>query len=327
MTGFRKLETYINQYGDVEGRKRYETVLRRRALREVRMSYPDDARVECAGCGAHMKRITPTHLKHNCVESIDLAEYQRRYPNALVCPSGVADVHKITEETLVERYGKEQGQIKWQSYRKKQATSNSFEYKQEKHGWSLEEYNEYNQTRASTLSNFIARHGEEDGLLKWKEYVERQRYTTSLSYFIETYGLANGTTKYLNFVEKRSFAGCDHRSKVEMLAFESIKVSVEELQLSVRLDNLYWGPYDYGNLASKKLIEFYGTYWHADPRFYDREYFFKQKQQFAHQIWARDRAKRTFALNRGFRVCVIWEHDWYNDKQGVIDYVTEWWKK
>ena len=110
----------------------------------------------------------------------------------------------VTKEKMIKKYGITEGTERWNSYCKKQADSNKFEYKHEKHGMTYEEYDEYNKSRAVTLDNMIKRYGVQDGLFHWNQYVERQRYTCTLEYFIEKYGDTIGTEKYNDFVEKRN---------------------------------------------------------------------------------------------------------------------------
>ena len=99
------------------------------------------------------------------------------------------------------------------------------------------------------------------------------------------------------------------------------------IELSIRLPNIYYGPYDYGNIEKRKLVEFYGTYWHADPRFFDKDHKHLQKNQSAAQIQSRDQAKRTYAINQGFTIFVIWEHDWYKNKASVLEHIKGYWNE
>ena len=64
---------------------------------------------------------------------------------------------------------------------------------------------------------------------------------------------------------------------------------------------------------------------HADPRFFEADHFFSQKNQTSAQIRARDQAKRTYALSNGFDIQIIWEHDWRKNKQQVITELLKWW--
>lgn len=324
MTGFRKEATYVKKYGEEIGKQKFQKVLAHRDSRLHRRSVDESMMVTCELCKKQFKRITRTHLAHSCIESITTAEYLQRFPDTSLMSSDLKSLYRNTKETIIEKYGEDNGSKKWKDYCSVQSLTNSFEYKAEKYNLTREEFNSYNTNRSSTLENFIARHGEEAGLLKWDEYRERQRYTTSIGYFIEKYGEVVGIEKYENFCKGRNMID-KLQSKIEVEAYRELSVYLDTLEQSVRLDNIYYGPYDYGNISEKKLIEFYGTYWHADPRFYDSHTMLLQKNQTAKQIWARDQAKRTFATNNGFYVYVIWEHDWRKNKQQTIENILRWW--
>lgn len=99
------------------------------------------------------------------------------------------EAHAVTLENLVRKYGEEEGKKKWDNYCKKQSETNTFEYKKEKYGWTKEQFDEYNASRAVTKKNLIRRWGKEEGLKKWNKYVDRQVETKSKDYVIEKYGV------------------------------------------------------------------------------------------------------------------------------------------
>ena len=49
-----------------------------------------------------------------------------------------------TKEKAIKKYGEVDGLKKWEEYCKKQAISNTFEYKQNKYGWTKDQFDEYN---------------------------------------------------------------------------------------------------------------------------------------------------------------------------------------
>jgi len=55
-----------------------------------------------------------------------------------------------TLKNMVEKYGKDEGEKRWEIYRQKQAYTNSYEYKKEKYGWSYDEWETYNKSRGSS---------------------------------------------------------------------------------------------------------------------------------------------------------------------------------
>ncbi len=60
----------------------------------------------------------------------------------------------------------------------------------------------------------------------------------------------------------------------------------------------------------KLIIEYNGTYWHYDPRFYEPDHFEDRRNEFAWQIWERDQEKENIATNNGYKFFTIWQYDW-----------------
>ena len=66
-----------------------------------------------------------------------------------------------------------------------------------------------------------------------------------------------------------------------------------------------------------KAIEIQGTYWHADPRIYDKTYYNKAKNMTAEEIWNYDLNKKQLIESLNINVIYIWEEDWVNDQENV----------
>lgn len=236
----------------------------------------------------------------------------------------------LTEENFIKKYGKDEGFRRWNSYREKQAKSNTFEYKKDKYGWTLDEFNQYNKSRSVTLENLIFRHGVERGTEKYNVYVEAQRYSTSLEYFIEKYGEQDGTDRYERFCRLRGHSyesylerldGDEALALTELAKFYSTKSSVysssaickkfckilhqrlsREYDFSVYYDDYtreyYFGIPKYGLAVVDffvkeldKVVEFYGDYWHCNPTIYNPEHIIKHPN------------------TNGKLVSEVWEHD------------------
>lgn len=69
------------------------------------------------------------------------------YEDALIARDTYNKKSVPTLDNMILKYGKDEGEKRWDIYRQKQAYSNSFEYKKEKYGWTLEEWNNYNKSR------------------------------------------------------------------------------------------------------------------------------------------------------------------------------------
>ena len=109
----------------------------------------------------------------------------------------IGNNRKVTLEKMIASYGIEEGKRRFEHYRALQAETNTFEYKQKKFGMTREEFDKYNKSRAVTLENLVARHGEKEGRSIWESYKKRQAYAgCKLEYFIEKYGEEDGKRKY-----------------------------------------------------------------------------------------------------------------------------------
>lgn len=259
----------------------------------------------------------------------------------------------VSLENMIKMYGEEEGKKKFEQYREKQAYSNSFEYKQKKHGWTKEEYDSFNKSRAVTLENLIKKHGDEKGKEIWKNYCTRQAYTSTNEYlidkfgeeetnninlckshkldgFISRYGEEEGRKRYDEYIEN---AKCNKTYSETSLKF--FNTLIERLKNEkINCDNVMYGEYEKlqwsksGDLyyfdffipELKFVIEFNGDYWHCNPSKYKGEYYHPHKKMTAFQIWEYDDIKKNVIKNEfGYNVFVVWENDVKKHKDEVID--------
>lgn len=123
-----------------------------------------------------------------CPNSMSKAAYNVPDEDYTILKQKSKEKHGVTLENLTRKWGEEIGKQKWEHYCKKQAETNTFEYKKEKYGWTKEQFDEYNASRAVTKENLIKRWGEEEGIKTWNKYVDRQIQTKSKDYVIDKYG-------------------------------------------------------------------------------------------------------------------------------------------
>jgi len=76
---------------------------------------------------------------------------------------------------------------------------------------------------------------------------------------------------------------------------------------------------DIVNFEKKIIIEYNGDLYHANPIIYKPDDYIKMIKMTAKEKWKKDRAK-NFRLRRlGWQVIVIWENEWNNDRQSVLN--------
>lgn len=215
---------------------------------------------------------------------------------------------------MIKKYGEEKGLEKWDSYCQKQAITNTFEYKQEKYGMSEKEFKEFNKSRACTKELFIKRHGEEEGIKKWNEYCERQRYTNSLEYFIKTYGEKIGYEKYMSFDSQRvSFGGASNvadnffEDLIKNKIFENHEIYFNNHPMEYNVGGYRLDFYD---KTLNLVIEFYGDFWHMNPHIYkiDDSICIWGKETIAKNKWENDKARIEYIQSiLKCKSVIVWE--------------------
>lgn len=78
------------------------------------------------------------------------------------------------------------------------------------------------------------------------------------------------------------------------------------------------------NPTEKLVLEFYGDYFHCNPRIYpDPDYYNTTLHMTAEDKWQYDRRRLAAFRKNGYRVLVVWESDWRKDPSAVLKIVRE----
>lgn len=252
------------------------------------------------------------------------------------------------------RYGKHEGLQRWNSYIEKQRNTNTFEYKQQKYGMTIEEFNEYNKSRAVTLKNCVKRHGVDKGTEIYQNYIKKQRKNgCQLEYFIEKYGKDDGLMrynqvcshkaltlenfqrkygreegyeKYQNYVNGKSAGWVSFVSQRlfwKLPMHENVYFHEYNHEFGLMdIKNKTYYKYDYVDTINKKCIEFNGDFWHLNPKIYDKTDR-NAVDMVAEDVWERDARKIELISSLGYDVMVVWESDFYDDSRKVIEKCME----
>jgi hypothetical protein len=247
-----------------------------------------------------------------------------------------------SKDDYIRKYGELEGLQRWDNYRLKKSYSNTFEYKNKKYGMTIEEFKDYNKSRACTKENFIQRYGEEKGLKKWDLYVNKQKLTKSKEYiykkhgkdafikinkskantlenFIKRHGIEIGNKKYMEYIEKQKV----YFSKKSQDLFKIIDDLFKDKTTYYNNKNTEYGvnlidkyaKLDFFILEDNICIEFNGDVFHANPNIYkenDNPNPFN-KNITAKQIWDNDRNRYEKLYNlRNIRTIIIWENYNFN---------------
>ena len=256
-----------------------------------------------------------------------------------------------TKEHWILMFGEKEGIEKWNRYCELQSKSNTFEYKQQKYGWTKEEFDNYNRSRAVTLKNLTEKYGKEEAEKRFKSYCEKQSYAgCKLDYFIEKYGEQEGTKRY-NELNKRKALTLDNLINVygETLGKEKYfelktkehnfysKISKELFdKLQIKFPNrkfyyvdnefgLYdeinkkYNKYDFTDNVNKLIIEFNGEHFHAkspdDLTFYNPY----KPELTAQEQFQFDETKKMCAKRKGYKIYYIWENEYINNTNKIIE--------
>lgn len=85
--------------------------------------------------------------------------------------------------------------------------------------------------------------------------------------------------------------------------------------------------FSYDFVYNHKIIEFNGNYWHCNPKMYNSNYFNKHLQMFANEIWEKDKMRIDAITEKGYDVLIIWEDNYKQNKEKVIQECIDFIKK
>jgi hypothetical protein len=305
---------------------------------------------KCLECGFESQRLQWTHFKYKCTGRFSNGqEYMAAYVGAKTVDEDLAKRTAVTKENLITKYGEVEGQRLWESYRHKQAYSNSFEYKKEKHNWTEQDFKSYNASRAITPETMIKKYGLQEGIKKYENYCDKQKLTKSKDYVVANYGIEKWEAINRKKAEPHDVKKVAEKFNISLdEAVEKIAargraryVSNLELEFVAELEKLTgplahtnnnapFGKWDhqrnqyvvYDIKHGNCVVEFNGDYWHANPVIYSPDDLIRAKR--AEDIWAHDKIKLDIARQAGLNVKVVWERDYLTKKESVLKEVAEW---
>lgn len=259
----------------------------------------------------------------------------------------------VTLKKMIFVYGLDKGKELFDSYRNKQALTNSLAYKKEKYGWTEVDFKTFNVSRGVTLKNLQKKHGLIDGKIKFENYCERQAYTNSEEHlgaekfrrinrqkahtfdtYLERYGSEEEALKNLNrfYANSKIFF-----SKISQELFWKLdKTGIFGKSYFAELNGEYgvyshsqnrYYKYDFVSIDKKICIEFHGDHYHGNPDFYNPNDFMRGRGQSkitAMDAWKRDEIKaKSLKEERNFETIIVWESDYRTNKEKTIDRILK----
>jgi very-short-patch-repair endonuclease len=178
-------------------------------------------------------------------------------------------------------------------------------------GYTLEESKQKLKERQQTftLEKCMIKYGDEEG-----KKIHKNRQINWQKTLLENGNLKCGYSQISQelFYEILNYYNIDDKKDIYFATKN------QEYFLSGGLNSYY--QYDFLDNKNKKIIEYNGDCYHANPKIYeknDHPHPFK-KQLTAEQIWTKDEDKLSLANERGFEVLVIWDNEYKKNKEEVI---------
>lgn len=186
-------------------------------------------------------------------------------------------------------------------------------------------YIEVNKLKSQTKENMIRLYGDY-GMRKWEDYILKLKYCKTIEYYIEKFGEEGKEIfkeiqkkKINNFVNLYSLIGfdfCENVASKLKTDFKKIYYGDNEYKFFVWEDNFNIIVVDLYIKDINTIVEFYGDYWHRNPKIYDIN---NSKVKMIHE----QNEKRITKLKQKFNsnILIVWENDYKKDKLKTIDFI------
>lgn len=217
----------------------------------------------------------------------------------------------VTLEHLITKWGEDVGLEKWNAYCEAQRYTNTKEYFCEKYGddIGLEKWLDYNKSKALILPNFIKKYGEIEGTERYQSHIKNVVKNNAK---IAMFGYSKKANDFFNCLiynhmyDKVNEIFCECTPNGEKLIFSG--------------DSYYLPDFEYNG----KIIEYYGNFWHANPRMYTANHIMKygpNTSMLAEEKWKYDKIRIDSLLtNEEVKdILIIWEDEHEKDQTACIE--------
>lgn len=163
--------------------------------------------------------------------------------------------------------------------------------------------------RTFTIEKCIEKYGEAEGLKKWKERQEKWQDSLNKIGFHQL-GHSKISQELFNEILKKY-----PKEEKDFVFFEE-----KNKEYTLKNDNNFYYRYDFCDLNKRKFIEFNGDIYHANPKMFkpsDKPNPFHNKT--AEELWKIDEDKKIIAERNGFEEFVVWEKDYRENKEKIIN--------
>jgi hypothetical protein len=182
-------------------------------------------------------------------------------------------------------------------------------------------------SQRTNLAGYIIRYGEIDGPIKYKERCDKIGKSNTLDWYINKFGYDIGKTKYESYLAKLIKVTTGTKiSKVSQKIKQTLELYnikyIEEYPIHI-LNKIRPKIVDFYLVDYNICLEFFGQFWHCDPRNYKKDYYHKLKKKYAYEIWKDDeiRNKQIIESTNG-PLIILWENNVPEEKI-LIDIIKQ----
>lgn len=174
-----------------------------------------------------------------------------------------------------------------------------------------------NRQRTFTKEKCIEKSGQINGIIDWFERQAKWQNT-----------LKSKPQEEINRINKAKISQIGNVSKISQKLFNCIyeklnndlkrdcfysELNKEKIIINYTTNKIYQIDFNLRNIC----IEFNGTYFHADKRFY-KDYD-KILDSYAKDIWSKDLERITYLNENNYNCLVIWEEDFIENEEKIIN--------
>lgn len=287
--------------------------------------------IKCPICEQHVKQITLSHAKRHGFDTAQ--ELKERYNMSKVSCSKVIESVSGKNNPGFQHGGKfskfsenfihgydENWHKEWAEKHSEFRNENKALFKTNIEYWIAECDGDVEQAQEQYLKfqvrdkdYFVDKYGEEEGVFRHRQKIER---------WIDT--IHNKSEEEILDINCRKVRKSNtFYSKAEKELFEAIKIYypaiTDQFALPVDNDRYNKQAYLYDMCYENKIIEYHGDFWHSNPSLFDSTHHCPYTKRPQQEIHDKDADKKRIANKHGYEVLVVWENDYKQDKQKVID--------
>ena len=240
----------------------------------------------------------------------------------------ILESHKVTLEGYILRYGEKNGTKKYKERCDKISESNTLDWYVKKFGLKLgtKKWNSYRDKMSVSLNGYISRYGDEIGTKKYKERCDKISKSNNIDWYIKKFGEKEGSKKWKSFINKVK------SNKFEKISKKSLKIknyldffNIDFIQ-EYNIPGLRYNV-DYYLPKENIIIEFFGDYWHCNPKLYEKSYYNNRMKITSEEQWQHDKErikKIKSSYDNEITIIILWENTMENiDKYYLLKIIND----